>query len=496
MKKFIIPVLSIYFLSYTAPFSFSQVQFFDSVKTVVSSSSFDYKNPVFSNKGGSISNFSWLVYERHNGSSSDIVLRKALYSSYDSEIVITNSVNALNINPTIDNDILVWQSNLRGNWDLYYSVKINDNNWSAPVLMDSSSADETNPYIHNNKLGPDQYNYYYLAYKRDNSIRFKKYKTTSGVWSNDTLVTDGAFEDITPIVSKGETSTQFGILFLRKYSQSVSKLHQRLFNENYTNTPIVWSDVTEIYQPNSQNNLSISFASGEFIIYSYDTLNSTHMLGFNLGYPQFKEVITKNVPGNHLSGKGSTMGLITDNSYYYFSAFSSLSRYSDSLCFTFINRPASFNQNPSYKKLYLGDTNMITMFDVSQPIFLANYFRIKTVWEKISGGRTELVESYMTDFLNGITNNSIEPDGFYLDQNYPNPFNPETVISYSLNENRFVSLIVFDALGKEVAALVNEKQNAGNYSVTFNKSNLPSGVYFYRLESGDQSLVRKMLLIK
>ncbi len=501
MKKFIIPVLIVSFSLLSVNNSFSQLQFFDSVKTVVSSPVYDYKNPVFRNLEATTGNFSWLIYERHNGSSSDIIIRKAYYNSYDSEIVITNTANALNINPAIDNDILVWQSNARGNWDLFYSVFTNGS-WSPPVLMDSSTADETSPYIHNNKLGPEQYNYYYLAYKRNNSIRFKKFKTTNGIWNNDTLVTDGTNEDINPVISKRDGSTQFGIVFQRKLSGSVSKLYQRLFNENLTNTPIVWDSVSGIYQPNSQNNLSISFANSEFIIYSYDTLNSTHMLGFNLGYPDSKEVITKNVTGRHFSGKGSLQELITDNNaYYFFSVFSVISRNSDSLCFTFINMPASFNQNPAYKKLYLGDTNLVIKFDVSQPIFLQNYFRIKTVWEKTNGNRTELVESYMTDLLSSIINVNSDAKGFHLAQNYPNPFNPSTVIRYSIPSDAIVQasdvkLVVYDNLGKEVSTLVNEIQNAGNYEVNFDGSNISSGIYFYKLEAGSFIQTKKMLLLK
>ncbi len=88
------------------------------------------------------------------------------------------------------------------------------------------------------------------------------------------------------------------------------------------------------------------------------------------------------------------------------------------------------------------------------------------------------------------------PDGFKLHQNYPNPFNPKTVIRYSLSENRLITLKVFDALGKEAAVLVNEKQNAGTYEAAFDGSNLPSGIYFYKLTSGNFTETKKMFLVK
>ncbi|MFA6470061.1 MAG: T9SS type A sorting domain-containing protein [Bacteroidota bacterium] len=88
------------------------------------------------------------------------------------------------------------------------------------------------------------------------------------------------------------------------------------------------------------------------------------------------------------------------------------------------------------------------------------------------------------------------PLSYQLDQNYPNPFNPSTVISYQLPINNHVTLKVYDAIGREVATLVNEVKEAGNYSATFNASKLSSGMYFARLQSGHKVQLKKMLLVK
>jgi len=97
-----------------------------------------------------------------------------------------------------------------------------------------------------------------------------------------------------------------------------------------------------------------------------------------------------------------------------------------------------------------------------------------------------------------ITNigNIETPISFNLSQNYPNPFNPVTKISYALPKSGLITLCVYDILGREVAMLVNEVKNAGNYSVDFNASGFNSGVYFYRLESNGFSDIKKMMLIK
>lgn len=85
---------------------------------------------------------------------------------------------------------------------------------------------------------------------------------------------------------------------------------------------------------------------------------------------------------------------------------------------------------------------------------------------------------------------------FALDQNYPNPFNPSTLIRYQLGMNSEIELKVFDALGREVAELVNGFQRAGAYQIQFNASGLSSGIYYYTLKTTQYSLTRKMTLIK
>ena len=88
------------------------------------------------------------------------------------------------------------------------------------------------------------------------------------------------------------------------------------------------------------------------------------------------------------------------------------------------------------------------------------------------------------------------PEQFSLSQNYPNPFNPSTIINYQLSMINYVSLKVYDALGREVATLVNEKQNPGTYQVEFDGSGLTSGVYFYKLTAGEFTDTKRMFLVK
>jgi len=88
------------------------------------------------------------------------------------------------------------------------------------------------------------------------------------------------------------------------------------------------------------------------------------------------------------------------------------------------------------------------------------------------------------------------PNGFALSQNYPNPFNPSTKINFSIPQRDYVSLKVYNVLGQQVAELINKNMETGTYSVDFNASNLPSGVYVYTLSAGSTKLSNKMMLIK
>jgi len=101
-----------------------------------------------------------------------------------------------------------------------------------------------------------------------------------------------------------------------------------------------------------------------------------------------------------------------------------------------------------------------------------------------------------TNNTSGVTKLDEIPDVYGLSQNYPNPFNPTTKIEYSLPEPSSVRLSIYNNLGQEVINLVNEYQSAGIYRVDFNANNLPSGIYFYRIQSDKFTAVRKMMLVK
>lgn len=88
------------------------------------------------------------------------------------------------------------------------------------------------------------------------------------------------------------------------------------------------------------------------------------------------------------------------------------------------------------------------------------------------------------------------PDKFEISQNYPNPFNARTAIEYALPRDSHVKIVIYNLLGQNVETLVDADKSAGNHQVIWNAADVPTGVYFYRLEAGDFVQTRKMLLAK
>jgi hypothetical protein len=115
----------------------------------------------------------------------------------------------------------------------------------------------------------------------------------------------------------------------------------------------------------------------------------------------------------------------------------------------------------------------------------------------VSGKDYSNIVRYQADTANrNISLNENPLHSFTLSNNYPNPFNPKTTIKYEVKGKCFIKMSIYDATGKEITTLVNEQKNTGTYYSEFDGTNLSSGVYFYKIELGETSEVRKMMLIK
>ena len=108
-----------------------------------------------------------------------------------------------------------------------------------------------------------------------------------------------------------------------------------------------------------------------------------------------------------------------------------------------------------------------------------------------------IIDSIQYGYITGIEDQIIElPNNFTLDQNYPNPFNPVTTIRFTLSTAANIELSVLNIRGQVVAEILDERRSAGEHSVVFDASGLPSGIYFYRLTTGQFSETRKMVVVR
>ncbi|PIS30201.1 MAG: hypothetical protein COT43_02180, partial [Candidatus Marinimicrobia bacterium CG08_land_8_20_14_0_20_45_22] len=164
---------------------------------------------------------------------------------------------------------------------------------------------------------------------------------------------------------------------------------------------------------------------------------------------------------------------------------------------------------------YLPDTNFTTPsapFSSMVPIASGTYFNYPV---RLRGLQIQLGNSADIGQINSGTiyldnlrivypdivavypaNEELVPDGFRLQQNYPNPFNPTTHIRFDLPKDEFVSMTVYDVMGRAVKTLLNERLHAGRYEVTLDGREIPSGVYFCRISAGQYSQTIKMVLMK
>jgi hypothetical protein len=142
----------------------------------------------------------------------------------------------------------------------------------------------------------------------------------------------------------------------------------------------------------------------------------------------------------------------------------------------------------------LSMTEDTVFVDVASSAGKPFYYKIAAmdIHGNLGAASTELyLEPMAVDGDKGST-----PTEFTLHQNYPNPFNPSTTISFSISEKSFVSLEIFDALGKNAAVLVSEELSAGSYTRLWNAAGCPSGVYFYRLQAGSRVELKRLVLLK
>jgi hypothetical protein len=147
--------------------------------------------------------------------------------------------------------------------------------------------------------------------------------------------------------------------------------------------------------------------------------------------------------------------------------------------------------------LVCSDASMTTWYEQTLEIYLpagADTVQMQMYWGWMYLDYLALPRNIISTAVDNKTRTT--PNSYVLEQNYPNPFNPSTMIRYSLPHSEFVKIFVYDVLGRQIAVLVNKRQDAGVHETPFDASLLPSGVYFYRIDAGTFTQSKKMMILK
>ena len=480
----------------------------------------DEFNPSLS-RNVSFAQFEWLAYERQTQDSSFIVVKKFLRTtdSWDSsEIIISKSnKNEIQKYPEVcckrNYSIVGWQKKYQGKWNIFYSkYSFADSQWSPPIQLTNDTLNNVNVRIQS--IYPDSQ--FIFTWQNKKIIRYNVYpvrtigiKDTIAISNYDSieydLGTDGAYFGSVIFTIKG-ASNKYGAVvrdfnFYPKdslYAYDTLQLNLSLRNpkflQYYTpNKKIVFETPRLI---DSLNDLYIYNIRSPFIIPSqpFKITNSDNshynarVFFFPIITSQTNQSATDVTPYNCLAVYQASKNITSSSN-----RDSSLVRITNSFTTDTIQSPG-FNRNP-----------IIGSFIVSGERNNGIYTLV--VWESNRTGYTHLYsKKSLVGIVDEVPSSEKIVHSFILLQNYPNPFNSSSIIKYQIPVNSYVTLKVYDVLGKEVATLVNEIKTAGSYTVKFSAKGgsasggdaglLNSGMYFYTIKAGAYKSTRKMLLMK
>ncbi|MCX6160665.1 MAG: T9SS type A sorting domain-containing protein [Ignavibacteriae bacterium] len=457
--------------------------------------------------------YEMLVFERHNAPNSRICAMK-LYGTgpSDTTVYITPETNTKNINPSVamtrdysgsNSCMAVWQKFVNNKWMLYGSVYRNNTNvWSVPFPVDTT-ADCLNPFIFNNDAAN-----YVLVYSRNNDIIYRVFNITS-----NTVIVDSNLTSSEPLACGNpaicDMSFSQGDLYLTYERANVSgaKDNSRdiMLKKKYTNN--TWSAPVLISNGRSSRNLQYgrSFTVSLFAIYEGYQTNGKRSLyasaiSSNLSFTHETVLADSNDNSGYIS---QLFFVVTDSPDYFGQNIAGCVRKKADSTHVM---SAYFGGTPTRRLKYAGDTSKTPVIALGCGIRPAINIYNPKVWMVFnidSAGYSNLWASWCVFPVNDIKKTVGQiPSAFALHQNYPNPFNPVTRIRYDIPVchsgvgRNLVKLLVYDVAGREVDMLVNERQTAGSYEAVWDGTRFASGVYFYRLSSGDFIETKKLLLIK
>ncbi|HVO76286.1 MAG TPA: T9SS type A sorting domain-containing protein, partial [Ignavibacteriaceae bacterium] len=398
--------------------------------------------------------------------------------------------------------LLLWETNQNGNWDIVFSLD-SGTGWLPPNSLFSSQEDEQDPSFVQN-----QYAYWDLPlqilYSKGNSVYLYSKNSADSSVKNELI-----FEGNDSIKYSNPAGTVSFSFYNKEYIASVEHkegvLPRIVFREKNIDDTL-WSNINGVYD-------SIPGTKPKFLNLNFGS-TTLSFEGFSGGKKKVFLIPTENFGTNTLPEElteDTSLGT-SDFTAYFFEIVtkrSSRNTFESWMpsCFKFTRKDSTFVRtsiSDYYFEPYLDVFTKVTDPKPGIGPISSTYEGVisYTAWSDSLDGRVNLFGVKRIDPL-GEVKRDLSPKAFSLSQNYPNPFNPSTKILYTLASRQFVTLKIYDLLGREITTLVNEEEQAGHYEVEFSAkagsasgANLSSGIYFYQLKAGNFIQTKKLVLLK
>ena len=441
----------------------------------------------------------WLAFSR-NGLNVCVIRTAASGEQWDSIVVSITTDAGDHDYPSLAGiynpakAMLLWQGRAGSNLKILYSVRQNDQ-WSAPQSVNPDRVDERYPCVavYDTTFG--------AVWERGGRIAYAEYR--NGSWSSTTFTTLAgdslnSLPQLTYLSSSPNTPVVVWTSRRPSDSTSVLKFSYRRGG--------VWIPAETLYTNGDNRRPRFSNSIGAFATLNWESKMDTrwqiygtltywdawsNRLVWYPSSPLFPHAI------DQASGSFNSFSIITDSPldnlrafYYLAGAWESwfagddsitLSSYGGQYVRNIVAAPSSSDRGPVMSTgVFPGSGDML----------------IWTVWQNNSTGQWKLYGTKARHQIAEVEEDVPPPFSFELAQNYPNPFNPTTTIKFDIPGSGFVTLRVFDLLGREVATLVNEEMKPGRYDRIFDGAGLASGIFFYHLTAGNFSQTKKLVLVR
>ncbi len=284
----------------------------------------------------------------------------------------------------------------------------------------------------------------------------------------------------------------------------ISEIRKAKLNNAFNRSEIKDS-VTIILDPSAPDVIPHPYAKREAgIIYTTDTAGITSSAGINFTKRQRRSLcVIPFLQNNEIASaelilkEDFNLSFLAVVRAFYDGFITTELELSEAENFYFEDITKTLNKSDNvYAELDSGSYIILNFIDTDEQLPKGWVYDYVLVAEGRSVEPEDYTESNMQESLNAESEQKNDSRVFTLEQNSPNPFNPKTEIKYATPAAGLVSLIIYDMLGKEISVIVNQYQKAGSYSVNFDGSDLPSGVYFYKLKAGGKVDIKRMILIK